>query len=115
MCHTSIEHICFRSYVTTVNIVDLHVPACVLTSVHAESRMGYPGLTDESRNKAGKRAIEKEGEGKRIVVIKLALFCVDRWLPAIVLQHLEMKHIHLAFRTNGFNKGRAERWGNADD
>lgn len=57
---------------------------------------------------------EREGEGERIVVIKSALFCTNRWLPAIVFQHLKMKHIHLAFRTNGFNKGRAKRWANTD-
>lgn len=57
----------------------------------------------------------RKGEGKRIAVIKPALFYTDRWLPAIVFQHLKMKHIHLAFRTNGFNKGRVERWGNTDD
>lgn len=74
------------------------------------------GLIADSRNKAEKQAIEREreGEGERIVVIKSALFCTNRWLPAIVFQHLKMKHIHLAFRTNGFNKGRAKRWANTD-
>lgn len=46
----------------------------------------------------------KEGGGGKDV-IKLGLFYLAPVFLASVLQHLKMKHIHLAFRMNGFNKG----------
>lgn len=61
------------------------------------------------------RERESKSERKAMAVIKPVLFSTDHRLPAIVFQHLKMKHIHLAFRKNGFNKGRAERWGSTDD
>lgn len=68
-----------------------------------------------SGNKAEKRATREKARREVNGSDEATLFSTDHRLPAIVFQHLKMKHIHLAFRKNGFNKGRAERWGNTDD
>lgn len=45
----------------------------------------------------------------------MGIVLLDLCLLAIVSQHLKMKHIHLAPRMNGFNKGSTMRWGSPDD
>lgn len=81
----------------------MHVPVCVQAAADSHGAVGRasrPGTKLERKPVTERRP---RGDAPRFSRTALSRGCL-----LLLFQPVEMKHVPLAFRTNGFNKGRAK-------
>lgn len=84
----------------------MYVPVCAYTRTHSHGAVDQASQPSAGTKLGRKPMSEEEGEGKRSSV--WAAWLSPPGCLLLLFQHLKMKHVHLAFKTNGFNKGRAK-------